>query len=186
METPSEQSGPLQRKQVWMNTSLQKNLTKTVLGSASFTAIFGTVSGFVVGALGAARAAGIQDPSLVFSWMIQSNALFLLLPVIFMGLLLTVITWVAVRSTHKVAGPLIPIGRALERVTEGDYSTTIHLRKDDWLHDLADQMNESFQAIQARNHAMEKRIAELKDAVWRQEQPYSQVEGIPEPVTTDA
>ncbi|MDA1140367.1 MAG: hypothetical protein O3B01_17485 [Planctomycetota bacterium] len=107
-----------------MNTSLQKNLTKTVLGSASFTAIFGTVSGFVVGALGAARAAGIQDSSLVFSWMIQSHALFLLLPVIFMGLLLTVITWVAVRSTHKFAGPMIPIGRALERVTEGDYSTT--------------------------------------------------------------
>jgi nitrogen fixation/metabolism regulation signal transduction histidine kinase len=169
-----------------MNTPLQKNLTKAVLGSASFTAIFGTIAGFVVGALGAARAAGIQDSSLVFSWMTRSHALFMLLPVIFVGLLLSVIVWAAVRSTHKVAGPMIPIGRALERVAAGDYSTTVRLRQDDWLHDLADQMNESFQAVERRNQAMERRIAELTTELKNQEQADSQVEGIPESVTADA
>jgi nitrogen fixation/metabolism regulation signal transduction histidine kinase len=115
--------------------------------------------------------------------MTRSHTLFLLLPVIFVGLLLSVIVWTAVRSTHKIAGPMVPIGRALERITEGDYDTTINLREGDWLHELANQMNESFQAVQVRNQSLERRIAELSAALKSQGQEDSQVEGIPESVT---
>ncbi|MDP6361451.1 MAG: hypothetical protein QF473_40450, partial [Planctomycetota bacterium] len=101
------------------------------------------------------------------------------------GLLLAIIVWAAVRSTHKVAGPMVPICRALQRVTEGDYSTTVRLRKDDWLHELADQMNETFDAVQKRHQSMERRIVELAVEAKNHEEG-SRVEGIPESIAADA
>ena len=84
-----------------------------------------------------------------------------------------------------IIGPMVPIGRALQQVTEGDYSTTIRLRQGDWLHELADQMNETFDAVQQRHQSMERRIVELA-AEAKDHEEGSQVEGIPESIAADA
>jgi len=53
------------------------------------------------------------------------------------------------------------------------------------LHDLADQMNGTFEAIQKRHKSMERRLTELIAEAKNREQPDSQKEGIPESVSAD-
>ena len=52
-----------------------------------------------------------------------------------------IVIWVGVRLTHKVAGPLVRINAALQRMAQGDYSVHLTLRKGDSLVELADAVN---------------------------------------------
>jgi len=53
-------------------------------------------------------------------------------------------------QSHKVAGPLVRIKRALQDIADGDLSTRITLRKYDELHDLADAINQMVEQLQRR------------------------------------
>lgn len=49
---------------------------------------------------------------------------------------------VMVRMTHRVSGAALNLDRAIQRMMDGDYKTKIQLRKDDYLQNLADSLND--------------------------------------------
>ena len=52
--------------------------------------------------------------------------------------------------THRLLGPMIPIGNHLKALKEGFYAHRLHLRKKDALHELADQLNELAEVLEER------------------------------------
>lgn len=43
--------------------------------------------------------------------------------------------------SHRIFGPTVPIRRHVQKLSEGDYSSRIHLRSSDELKDLAEDLN---------------------------------------------
>jgi nitrogen fixation/metabolism regulation signal transduction histidine kinase len=49
--------------------------------------------------------------------------------------------WFGMRLSHRIVGPMIQIQRVLERVSQGKFESRIQLRKNDYLHELAENIN---------------------------------------------
>ena len=49
--------------------------------------------------------------------------------------------------THKICGPLVNIGRTIARISEGDFTRKIHLRRGDFLKKEAKQINAMMQSL---------------------------------------
>jgi methyl-accepting chemotaxis protein len=49
--------------------------------------------------------------------------------------------------THKFCGPLVNIGNTIARISEGDFTRNIYLRKGDFLKTEAQQINDMMQAL---------------------------------------
>ncbi|MEJ2543064.1 MAG: hypothetical protein P8Y99_03260 [Calditrichaceae bacterium] len=49
--------------------------------------------------------------------------------------------WFGMRLSHRIVGPTIQIQRVLERAIKGKYEARINLRTNDYLHELADDIN---------------------------------------------
>ncbi len=88
---------------------------------------------------GAADAAYAPNLSLI----IRTNAIFILLVTLFMG------TYTLLLS-HRMAGPAYRINNSIRRALDGDYQFQIVLRKNDFLHDVADNMNILLQQLAHR------------------------------------
>lgn len=65
-------------------------------------------------------------------------------------LLAPVVVWIGIRLTHKVAGPLVRINAAVQRLAQGDYDVHLTLRRGDALVELADGINQLTDALRAR------------------------------------
>jgi hypothetical protein len=62
--------------------------------------------------------------------------------VLALGIVLGVIAvFVWIRMNHRFFGPLVPIARHIDEMTQGNYATRLKLRKDDEWQDLADGLN---------------------------------------------
>jgi signal transduction histidine kinase len=57
----------------------------------------------------------------------------------------------AILVSHKIAGPLVRIKRALTQMIKGDYTLFIKLRKGDQLQDVADQINMLAEKLKKKN-----------------------------------
>jgi nitrogen fixation/metabolism regulation signal transduction histidine kinase len=67
-------------------------------------------------------------------------------------LLLSVIAVIsAVLVSHKIAGPLVRIRRALGQLISGDYDFFVKLRKGDQLQDVASQINTLAEKLKKKN-----------------------------------
>lgn len=64
-----------------------------------------------------------------------------------------VVVWIGLRLTHRVAGPLIRITKALQELSAGDYSVRVKLRQGDSLTEVADAINALAEALQSRRRA---------------------------------
>ncbi len=64
-----------------------------------------------------------------------------------------VVVWIGLRLTHRVAGPLIRIVKALQQLAAGDYSVRVKLRRGDSLTEVADAINLLAEALQSRRRA---------------------------------
>jgi sensor histidine kinase YesM len=49
--------------------------------------------------------------------------------------------WYGVRLSHRIAGPMIQIQRVLEQALKSEFNTRIHLRSNDYLHEISDTLN---------------------------------------------
>ena len=56
-------------------------------------------------------------------------------------LMAPVVVWIGIRQTHKVAGPLLRIHGAVQRMAQGDLNIHLKLRKGDALVELAEAIN---------------------------------------------
>jgi methyl-accepting chemotaxis protein len=65
--------------------------------------------------------------------------------------LLTLLAWISLRMSHRIAGPIYRFERVVKSVIAGDYDTTaIRLRKGDEFQELADDLNEMMDVLRAR------------------------------------
>ena len=60
------------------------------------------------------------------------------------------VIWLSIRSTHRVAGPLVRIRAGLARMINGDYDVHLSLRKSDALQELAEDVNRLAETLRAR------------------------------------
>ncbi len=58
----------------------------------------------------------------------------------------------AILASHKIAGPLVRIRRALNQLTESDYNLFVKLRKGDDLQDVADQINKLAESLRKKKN----------------------------------
>ncbi len=65
-------------------------------------------------------------------------------------LIAPIVTWVGIRWTHRVAGPLVRIKWALEQMVQGRFDLHITLRKGDALVDVADAINRLAASLHTR------------------------------------
>jgi len=149
------------RRQYWMGSSIQRSFTKAVVAGGAFTAMLGSVIGFFLGASGAIRATGYDDPGIVIAWLARPNATALLLGAMVSAVVIGLLACLGIGYSHRIAGPMVPIHRALSRIREGDFSEPVTIRKDDLLQDLVEDLNLTFSTIEQRHNSLQKRLREL-------------------------
>ena len=64
--------------------------------------------------------------------------------------LIPFVIWDALRFAHRLIGPLVPIQRAIQAVTEEEKVHPIVLRKDDYLQELKTDLNLLLESLQRR------------------------------------
>lgn len=149
------------RRQYWVNQKIQWPFTKAILLVSVFSGIFGAIIAFGIGVVIASVKSGAGDFSTILQWLLAPNKLvFLLILFGFFGFI-AIMAWYGVRLSHKIAGPLIPILRGLERLRQGDFSQPIRIRQEDLLHDLVEELNKTIEILRQRNELQEKKIQEL-------------------------
>ena len=149
------------RRQYWMGSNIQRSFTKAVVAGGAFTAMLGSVIGFYLGASGAIRATGYDDPGIVLAWLARPNATALMLGAMVSAVAVGLLACLGIGHSHRIAGPMVPIHRALSRIREGDFSDPIVIRKGDLLQDLVGDLNLTFSTIQQRHDSLQTRIREL-------------------------
>ncbi|MBI5365986.1 MAG: methyl-accepting chemotaxis protein [Planctomycetes bacterium] len=82
--------------------------------------------------------------------LLRYNAIFIILLTFFMGL-------VTVLLSHRVAGPAYRFCKSLRRMIAGDYNFEVKLRKNDYLQDVATNLN----ALLARLRDREEKLKRL-------------------------
>lgn len=66
-------------------------------------------------------------------------------------LLLPIVAISAILLSHKIAGPLVRIKRALTQMVNNDYNVSIKLRKHDQLKDIANLINKLAENLKKKN-----------------------------------
>lgn len=91
----------------------------------------------------------------------------LLLPVIAAGSAVSLVVGVvlALFLPQKIAGPIYRIEQGLREISVGDLTTTIKLRDDDTLQDLAETVNQTTAALRERVHEAKVGCLELEQAI---------------------
>lgn len=49
--------------------------------------------------------------------------------------------WFGTRLSHRIVGPMIQIQRVLEKALKGKYDSRIQLRSNDYMHEIAEDLN---------------------------------------------
>lgn len=62
-----------------------------------------------------------------------------------------VATWIGVKLSHRLYGPMVPFNRHIEKLKQGYYSNRMNLRKTDELKELRDALNSLAESLQARH-----------------------------------
>lgn len=151
--------GPYRRRRYMVDLPLQLNyvsvyLTTTVLLVVGFIAlnyVFASVY---------QRALKIQTYGLEPFNQSPELVLMLLVNFVFVMLLLIGAAIYAVIHSHRVAGPAFRLRGALRQLHARDYDQYVQLRRKDFLHDLAEQVN-------VINHALKAKDLVVADAVVR-------------------
>ncbi len=61
-----------------------------------------------------------------------------------------IVSFLGIRSSHRVVGPVVRIKKMLEAIGSGDFSQRITLRKGDALEDLAEAINKMAERLRSR------------------------------------
>lgn len=143
------------RSQYWVNQRIQWPYTRAILTAAIFSGMVGAIVAFVIGTHAAIEASGVGDWSLTLKWILRPRAITLLVGCVVVAVFVAVMAMYGVRVSHRIAGPMVPIQRALQRIREGDFSKPIRIREDDLLHDLVGDLNQTFEVMRLRIEELE-------------------------------
>ena len=84
-------------------------------------------------------------------WNLRALDIFVraqLLPLIQLAVFVSVLVFLTVVLSHRVAGPLVNLERSLARVAQGDLTHRIRLRPTDQLKDIRDAYNRMVDSLQ--------------------------------------
>jgi len=132
------------RKRIYLNTPTQRSI---ILGFCLVPTIT-LIGGFVAIAYYCTRltteamAAGVDLPSV--AGLLTTTAVF----VVIAG---ATTVFQAVAHSHRIAGPLVHILTFLREWAKGDRGERLHLRKNDYLRDLADELNQFLDTLQGED-----------------------------------
>lgn len=65
-------------------------------------------------------------------------------------ILALIVSFLTIRYTHRIAGPIYRFKVVLDRAIQGDYSPRINLRKRDHLKELAQKINQLLDSVEKR------------------------------------
>ncbi len=122
----SNQSADRRRAIFLVDRELQFAVTLHLLGALLGIAALYTLATFVLPYSGLKG----QTSEEVWSFLVRNNAIYLVLALVLLGT-------VSLLMTHRVAGPVLVIERAIQGMQEGDYERRLTLRKRDYLKGLA-------------------------------------------------
>ncbi|MBI2190916.1 MAG: hypothetical protein HYU36_02890 [Planctomycetes bacterium] len=142
----------------WVDHEIQWPFTVTILIVMGFSAVAGAIMAFCVSVLAAATEEGIWPLGYLPPGAANTLAIALL-----MLAFMTLMVIYGILASHKIAGPLVAVRRTLRRIREGDFSRPITIRRDDWIHDLVDDLNETFAVLKERNALLEQRIRQFSE-----------------------
>lgn len=122
------------RKRLVIDATLQQRMVIEQAWPAALAVLVGvSVLGVLASNLGQEAAlAGVELPSL--SVVMTAAFAFVILTAVF-------IVVVAVRFSHRVAGPIFAIRKTLRASLDGDRDARVRLRSNDFLVDLVDDLN---------------------------------------------
>lgn len=122
------------RKILVVNESMQRRIILAValLPTIGLTAAAVIVAVFCRRLLGEASQAEAELPSLVPLFLSVLG---------FVVVCGVVVVHQALRFSHKIAGPVYRITRSMERIREGDIGFRVHLRRGDYLTEIAEELN---------------------------------------------
>lgn len=161
---------PAQRRQYWVNRKIQWPFTRAIILISVGSGILGALITFAAGLIAAGVSSGAGDLSSVLKWVISPNLSSLLLIGLGVPAFIAFMAWYGIRLSHRIAGPLIPIYRGLERARQGDFSQPIRIRQTDLLHDLVDELNETLE-VMARQRPSQACPSQKEDGVGTSEPP---------------
>jgi len=90
----------------------------------------------------------------------------LTLPLVILGLELVgffMVYKITIKSSHRIAGPLFIIERNLKKIEQGDLSNTLNLRKNDYFHEVTDQLNTTMESLRKRIETAQKLATTLQE-----------------------
>lgn len=104
----------------------------------------------------------IEDPSSVF---ILNNLPITVSYLVLMALLLIILVLLTIRHTHSIAGPMIPLERAVQEMRKGNLDIHVRLRSKDYAHSLADALNALASEQSELIEGLRENIAKIKTKV---------------------
>ena len=143
-----EQVPAVRRKKYFVNRGLQLRFARFVIGFVFFSSaltgltIFGTTFLLMGEKLASVYPQGRLVPIFQSVYFWAAISLLAVLPVIF---------WGSIIFSHRIAGPLPKIYKALANIGEGNFDIKITLRKHDELRDLADVINAMAKKLRERD-----------------------------------
>jgi methyl-accepting chemotaxis protein len=67
--------------------------------------------------------------------------------------ILPFVCWLGIWLSHKIAGPLVRIHRAIAEMAQGNFDIRLTLRKGDAIHAVADEINRLAAFLRSRSHS---------------------------------
>ena len=71
-------------------------------------------------------------------------------PLVLFIVLMPLAAWDAVKTAHRLVGPLVRVRHALQEITKGNAVRPIRFRKGDYLNELRDDFNAMLESLQRR------------------------------------
>ncbi len=93
--------------------------------------------------------------SLPFDQLARQLMTELWFPIVMSVLLIPIVAWDSVRFSNRVAGPVWRIARSLRQLSANQKTDRIQLRKDDFCHDLADDVNRLLDAQESEKQELQ-------------------------------
>lgn len=134
---------PYVRGKTFIDVRLQGQFVAVVMGSVGFATALMLVDYYRY--YGHSVSSNLLDPSLLAAFLKINTAL-----VIQLFFFLMVVGLLAVLLSHKIAGPLFNLKRAMRAVAEGDLAQRARFRKRDQMMDVKDEFNLMMKSVHTR------------------------------------
>lgn len=158
---PRPSGGPYKRRRLMVDLPLQLTYVSVYLLTTSLLLVGFVALNYVFAAIYQRASLLQQELGPAAAGGSPNLALLLLVNFVFVMLLLIGASVYAVVHSHRVAGPAFRLRRALDQLLARDYDHWVQLRRKDFLHELAEQLNQLNAQLKAKDVVIADAVARL-------------------------